>query len=107
MARVFLVNPPSPEPVYTPLLSFCHLAASLRAAGHEVALLDGSAPFAPKEHAAIAARIEAFAPDIVGVHLKTLHVQPAYALAASLAKWPLVAGGPQDGRGAGCGWQGL
>src|SRR5690349_4419237 len=95
MARVFLVNPPSPEPVRTPLLSFCHLAASLRAAGHEVALLDASAPFAPHDRATIAARIAAFAPDLVGLHLKTLHVQPAYALAADLADmFPLVAGGP-------------
>jgi radical SAM superfamily enzyme YgiQ (UPF0313 family) len=95
MSRVFLVNPPSPEPVKTPLLSFCHLAASLRAAGHEVALLDASAPFAPRDPEAIAARIAAFAPDLVGLHVKTLHVQPAYALAAELApRWPLVAGGP-------------
>ncbi|CAN5814467.1 radical SAM protein [soil metagenome] len=95
MARIFLVNPPSPEPVRTPLLSFCHLAASLRAGGHQVALLDASAPFAPHEHAEIIARIEAFAPDAVGVHLKTLHVQPAYALMKELAeKWPVIAGGP-------------
>jgi len=94
MARVFLVNPPSPEPVRTPLLAFCHLAASLRAGGHEVALLDGSAPHAPHDHAEIAARVRAFAPDLVGLHLKTLHVQPAYALARALAGLPLVAGGP-------------
>ena len=94
MARVFLVNPPSPEPVKTPLLSFCHLAASLRAAGHSVALLDASAPFAPHGHAEIAARIRAFAPDLVGLHLKTFHVQPAYALAADLHELPLLAGGP-------------
>jgi len=95
MARVFLVNPPSPEPVRTPLLSFCHLAASLRAGGHDVALLDASAPNAPHAHDEIAARIEAFAPDLVGLHLKTLHVQPAYALAAALAdRFVLVAGGP-------------
>jgi radical SAM superfamily enzyme YgiQ (UPF0313 family) len=94
MARVFLVNPPSPEPVRTPLLSFCHLAASLRAAGHDVALLDASAPYAPHGHAEIAARVHAFAPDLVGLHLKTLHVQPAYALASALAGLPLVAGGP-------------
>jgi radical SAM superfamily enzyme YgiQ (UPF0313 family) len=91
VARVFLVNPPSPEPVRTPLLSFCHLGAALRAAGHEVAVLDGSAPFAP---ANIAERIAAFAPDLVGLHLKTLHVQPAYALAAELGAFTLVAGGP-------------
>jgi len=30
MARVFLLNPPSPEPVRTPLLSFCHLASALQ-----------------------------------------------------------------------------
>jgi radical SAM superfamily enzyme YgiQ (UPF0313 family) len=96
MARVFLVNPPSPEPVRTPLLSFCHLAASLRAAGHEVALLDASAPHAPASHEAIADRVARFEPDLVGLHLKTLHVQPAYALAAALAarSLPLVGGGP-------------
>jgi anaerobic magnesium-protoporphyrin IX monomethyl ester cyclase len=95
VARVFLLNPPSPEPVKTPLLSFCHLAASLRRGGHEVALLDASAPFAPTDHAIIAARIADFGPDLVGLHLKTLHVQPAYALAAELAaRWTLVAGGP-------------
>ena len=100
MARVYLVNPPSPEPVRTPLLSFCHLAASLRAAGHEVALLDASAPRAPHAAAEIAERIAAFGADVVGLHLKTLHVQPAYALAAELAARPelagvaMVAGGP-------------
>lgn len=95
MAKVFLVNPPSPEPVQSPLLSFCHLAAALRAGGHEVALHDASAPNAPRTHAAITERITAFAPDFVGIHLKTLHVQPAYALAADLAaQFVLVAGGP-------------
>ncbi|MFN0249387.1 MAG: B12-binding domain-containing radical SAM protein [Kofleriaceae bacterium] len=95
MARVFLVNPPSPEPVKSPLLSFCHLAASLRGAGHEVAIHDASAPYAPRSHTEIAERIAAFAPDFVGLHLKTLHVQPAYALANDLAKrFVLVAGGP-------------
>lgn len=95
MARVFLVNPPSPEPVQSPLLSFCHLAASLRRAGHEVALHDACAPHAPRSHDAIVERIAAFAPDFVGLHLKTLHVQPAYALAKDLAdRFVLVAGGP-------------
>jgi radical SAM superfamily enzyme YgiQ (UPF0313 family) len=94
MARVFLINPPSPEPVKTPLLAFCHLAASLRAGGHEVALVDGSAPFGPRADE-IERRVEAFAPDLVGLHLKSLHAQPSYALATRLAaRWPLVAGGP-------------
>ena len=91
MTRVFLINPPSPEPVKTPLLSFCHLAASLRAAGHEVALIDGSAPDAPRD---LRARVDAFEPDLVGVHVKTLHVQQAYACAKELEGHVLVGGGP-------------
>jgi len=76
-------------------LSFCHLAASLRAGGHEVALLDASATYAPHSHAEIIARIATFEPDLVGLHLKTIHVQPAYALAAELVdRFVLVAGGP-------------
>ena len=95
MARVFLLNPPSPEPVKTPLLAFCHLASALRVAGHQVALLDASAPHAPNDAMAIEAHIRAFAPDLVGLHLKTLQVQPAYALVPRLqAIAPLVAGGP-------------
>ena len=94
MARVFLVNPPSPEPVKTPLLSFCHLAQSLRAAGHAVALADGSAPHGPSG-AEIEARAAAFGADLVGVHVKTLHAQEAYAFAKALAgRFRLCAGGP-------------
>jgi radical SAM superfamily enzyme YgiQ (UPF0313 family) len=60
-----------------------------------VALLDASAPFGPRTDDEIAARIAAFSPDLVGLHCKTLHIQPAYALAAALLeRWPLVAGGP-------------
>ena len=94
MARIFLVNPPSPEPVRTPLLSFCHLAASLRAGGHEVALVDASAPNAPHDVAGIRRMIDAFGADAVGLHVKTLYVQPAYALAAELSDRVLIAGGP-------------
>jgi radical SAM superfamily enzyme YgiQ (UPF0313 family) len=92
VGRLLLVNPPAREPVRTPLLSFCHLAASLRARGHEVAVLDGSAPRAPRD---LIARIADFSPTLVGLHLKTLHAQEAYAFAATLERrWPLVAGGP-------------
>jgi len=92
---VFLINPPTPEPVQTPLLSFCYLAAALRARGHEVALLDASAPFAPRDPAAIADLVASFAPTLVGLHVKTLYATDAYALAAELRdRFVLVAGGP-------------
>ena len=67
----------------------------MRARGHEVAIYDASAPAAARDAGSIAARIDAFGAELVGLHLKTLHVQPAYALARVLAeRWPLVAGGP-------------
>lgn len=95
MARVFLLNPPGGEPVRSPLLAFCHLAASLRAGGHEVALHDGCATHAVKQVDQIATRIAAFAPDLIGVHIKTLHAQDAYRIAPTLAAIaPLCAGGP-------------
>jgi radical SAM superfamily enzyme YgiQ (UPF0313 family) len=98
MARVFLLNPPTDEPVRSPLLSFLYLAASLRRVGHEVALLDASAPHAPKEHAAIADRVRGFAPALVGIHCKTLYVHDSYGLARGLREHgvtaPLVCGGP-------------
>ena len=95
MARVFLVNPPSLEPVRTPLLSFAYLAAALERGGHEVALLDAAAPHAPHGTDQIRSCLAAFAPDLVGIHLKTQQVQPGYALARALAPdFRLVAGGP-------------
>jgi radical SAM superfamily enzyme YgiQ (UPF0313 family) len=92
VGRLVLINPPSAEPVRTPFLSFSYLAESLRRAGHEVAVLDGSATHAPRD---LAARIEAFAPTLVGLHLKTLNARAGYDFAASLdGRWLLVAGGP-------------
>ena len=98
MGRVFLLNPPTDEPVRSPLLSFLYLAASLRRSGHTVALLDSSAPHAPKEHEAIAEVVRAFAPTLVGIHCKTLYVHDSYRLARGLRAHgvtaPLVCGGP-------------
>ena len=96
MARLFLINPPTDETVRSPLLSFLYLAAALRRAGHEVALLDASAPFAPKEHAEIVDRALSFSPELIGIHCKTLYARDAYGLAAAFfgKGVPLVCGGP-------------
>jgi magnesium-protoporphyrin IX monomethyl ester (oxidative) cyclase len=93
VARLFLINPRTDETVRTPLLSFLYLAASLRRAGHEVAVLDASAPHAPLD---IVERARAFAPDLIGVHCKTLYAQDSYALAEKLRELEksLVCGGP-------------
>jgi radical SAM superfamily enzyme YgiQ (UPF0313 family) len=98
MARVFLVNPPTPEPVRSPLLAFGYLAEGLRRAGHEVALLDASAPFAPNSAEQIADRLAEFGADLVGIHIKTLYVRAAYAMVREVRRiMPsvrIVGGGP-------------
>jgi len=99
MARVFLLNPQTSEPVRTPLLSFAYLAAALTRAGHTVALYDASAVCADSSDAAVLARIQAFAPDLLGLHVKTLSCRDAWRLVPLLraALGPevrIVAGGP-------------
>ena len=93
MARLFLINPRTDETVRTPLLSFLYLGAALRRAGHEIALVDASAPFGPRD---VAQRARAYGPDLIGIHCKTLYAQDAYALAAELKSLniPMVCGGP-------------
>ncbi|MCA9598306.1 MAG: radical SAM protein [Myxococcales bacterium] len=92
MARVVLVNPAGREPVRSPLLAFGYLAASLEARGHEVKIVDAAASRAPTDQ--VAAEVRAAEPTLVGIHVKTLEAQPAYALAQALPEQTLVAGGP-------------
>ena len=96
MARLFLINPPTDETVRSPLLSFLYLGAALRRAGHEVAVLDASAPHAPHDHAAIVDRALAWGPTLIGLHCKTLYAQDTYALARAFRGRgiPLACGGP-------------
>jgi radical SAM superfamily enzyme YgiQ (UPF0313 family) len=93
VARLLLLNPETDEAVRTPLLSFLYLAAALERAGHEVAVLDGSAPHAPRDFVRLAQETQ---PDLIGIHCKTLYVREAYALAGRLRPLgvPLVCGGP-------------
>ncbi|MEZ4221070.1 MAG: radical SAM protein [Polyangiaceae bacterium] len=94
--RVALVLPPAREPVRSPLLAFAYLVAALRREGHEAVVVDAAAPRGPKTPEALARAVSQQGPDLIGVHLKTLEVQPAYAAAVELRRLgvPLVAGGP-------------
>ena len=98
MARLFLINPLTDEPIRSPLLAFLYLAASLRRAGHEVELFDGSASNAPAGTPQLVERIRAFGPDVVGIHCKTLYALESYGLARELRELgvtaPFVCGGP-------------
>lgn len=99
MARILLIMPPMPQAMGAPYLGQLYVAASARAAGHEVRCLDLAAPLAPQGQAAVDAAknlVKSFRPDITGMTLFTYGALAAYRLAKALGPDAglLVAGGP-------------
>jgi anaerobic magnesium-protoporphyrin IX monomethyl ester cyclase len=95
MARVLLINPPSPERLGAPLLGQQYVAASLLAAGHEVKVIDAAARCHHPSPDEIIAAVDAFRPHLTGMGLFTRWVWHAYRLARALRGRAglLVAGG--------------
>lgn len=95
MARVLLVNPPSPERLGAPLLGQQYVAAALLGRGHEVRVIDAAARYFDHDEDWIVGEAERFRPDVIGFGLFTRWVFHAYALTARLReRFPLlVAGG--------------
>ena len=94
MARVLLVNPPSPERLGAPLLAMQYVAAPLLAAGHQVRVLDCAARLLQPAHEDVLAEVASFRPHVVGMSLFTRWVWHAYRLAAQLRdSVPLLVGG--------------
>jgi radical SAM superfamily enzyme YgiQ (UPF0313 family) len=98
--RITLVHPP-PQSEFDrhwarfPVLGLAYLAAVLRAAGHEVRLLDGKLD--GLDVAAIAARIAAMRPELVGITCMTVEYPVAVEIARLVKRSspgvPVVAGG--------------
>jgi len=88
--NVALVNPGSPRALKKENLGLAYLAATLRADGHQVCIVDEVAG------QNLVSRLESFKPDIIGISFMTMFAPRAYALAARLRKQfrvPLIAGG--------------
>lgn len=96
MKRILLIEPPSPERLGAPLLGLQSLAASLLAAGNEVAVIDAAAREFHPSASEIVRRAEDFRPGLIGVALFTRWVWHAYRLIPHLRGLAplLVAGGP-------------
>lgn len=103
MARILLINPPFQRRVRRiaqtsvgPPLGLAYLAASARAAGHEVEILDANALGWTEDE--VAMRAAARFPDLVGVTATTPTIDTAGAIAAQLKALnpgiPVVVGGP-------------
>jgi len=95
MARVLLINPPSPEQMGTPLLGLQYVAAALLQKGCDVRVIDAAARYSDRDSDAILESAREFAPDLIGFSLFTRWVWHAYQLSEQLAGSCrlLVAGG--------------
>lgn len=95
-ARVLLLNPPTAAVSTEVLLNLAYLASSLRAAGHEVKIIDATAPYRRWDSAAIAGAVSDFRPHFIGVTLTIAFIPQTYRYLQELKrmKVPIVAGGP-------------
>lgn len=95
-ARVLLLNPSTADVSTEVLLNLAYLAASLRKNGHEVKIIDATAPFKQYTERQIEKIITDFNPHFIGVTLTIIYITQTYNFLKRLQKMrtPIVAGGP-------------
>lgn len=94
--RVLLLNPPTAAVSREILLNLAYLAAFLRKNGHEVRIIDATAPYKPVCPDGIKKIIAEFKPNFIGVTLTITYIPQTYLFLKNLRKIgiPIVAGGP-------------
>ncbi len=95
-ARVLLLNPPTAAQSSEIILSLAYLASSLRKHGHEVKILDATAPYKSLNAEEVKKDILDFSPHFIGVTLTITYIPQTYEYLMELRKLgiPIVAGGP-------------
>lgn len=94
--RIILLNPPTAASSTEPLLNLGYLAAMLRERGHDVRIVDATAPYAPKSSSVIRRIIAEYRPHFIGVTLTITYVPASYTFIKDLRDLhiPIVLGGP-------------
>lgn len=94
-ARVILLNPPTASVSTEIMLGLAYLASTLRRSGHEVKVIDATAPYAPMSREEIEKTILDFKPDFIGITITISYIAQTYAYLETLRKIgiPVVAGG--------------
>lgn len=94
-ARVILINPPTADKSSEILLGLAYLTSALRKHGHEVKVIDGTAPYNIKSPHEIKKMVADFSPHFIGVSLTVTYIPQTYTFLNDLKKMkiPVVAGG--------------
>lgn len=95
-ARVILLNPPTAAESTEPLLGLGYLAAVLREKGHEVKIIDATAPFRRLSPKDVETSVLDFSPHFIGITLTIDYIADTYDYMKSLKKlkYPIIVGGP-------------
>ncbi|MBF0619624.1 MAG: B12-binding domain-containing radical SAM protein [Candidatus Omnitrophica bacterium] len=95
-ARVLLLSPPTAVVSTEPLLNLGYLAAALRQHGHDVRVVDATAPYRPYSEQEIFDLVREYQPHFIGITLTIDNVDRSYLFLEKLAqlKVPIVTGGP-------------
>lgn len=94
--RIVLLNPPTAADSNEPLLNLAYLSSTLKKAGHDVLVLDATAPYCPLNEKEIEKKILEFNPHFIGVTLTITNILKTYGYLKRLGQLsiPIVAGGP-------------
>ena len=94
--KVVLLNPPTAAPSSEILLNLAYLSSVLKKEGHEVLILDGTAPYKKLNEKEIEKEIKKFQPNFIGVTITINYIPRTYEYLKRLRKLqiPIVAGGP-------------
>jgi len=95
-AKVILLNPPTAAESTEPLLGLGYLAAGLRKKGHEVKIVDATAPFKRLSQEDVEKIVIDYSPDFIGITLTIDYIPYTYDYMRSLKnlKYPIIVGGP-------------
>jgi anaerobic magnesium-protoporphyrin IX monomethyl ester cyclase len=94
--RVLLLNPPTAAESTEPLLGLGYLAAVLREKGHEVKIIDATAPFKRLSPKDVETAVLDFSPHFIGITLTIDYIPDTYDYIEGLRKlkYPIIVGGP-------------
>lgn len=94
--NVVLLNPPTAAPSSEILLNLAYLSSTLKNAGHNVLILDATAPYKKLNEEETKRRILEFEPHFIGVTLTIVYIPHTYEYLKHLKKLkiPIIAGGP-------------
>ena len=94
--RIILLSPPTASPSTEPLLNLGCLATVLRGRGHDVLIVDATAPHARKSPEDIRKLVREYRPRFIGITLTINYVPASYNFIKGLKNLniPIVLGGP-------------